>query len=1210
MVPWGYVSRLFTPVLNVAWRRVWVSVLVVAAATAALLWPAVLNGYPFVYWDTGAYIWSSLDLIVPVDRPIGYGLFIGASRGLLQSLWLPVVVQSIATAVLLMRALMLVVHGTYARRVALSLCVVVLTATTTALPRFATFVMPDVLSGWVVLGGLLLVLGSRRLDRIAGGMAIVAAVLVHNGNLLLAVACGVVFAALAAARLTGWRSSLAPLAVVIAVGLPLAILVNVVLGAGVTVSRGGPTFLVNRLASTGVLSDTLSAYCPGAGWLLCGAQDVIRQPHADPNWWFLWGDDSPLQQIGWEQGGGEQSDIVRHAITCCFARILTSSAEASWQQIQQFSAREDLPRLDGSAGAFNAIRLIYPRDFGAYLTSDQQVGRTPRVELLPGDDLAVYGAFAIAAILVLASCLRRGLRRAAMFLLVALGAVVLNAVISGGVNGPADRQQGRIAWLLPCAVWAGAVALTAAGDRHVSAAPGSFRGSTRHRLSGIPLLGGWVVIGVAVAVAVLATVATWSASPRPLDPDAQQYVDLAHAALIFGTYREPLWIALLCPVEAVLGPSRDAARAVGVLGFIGLVVAFGVVSWRLCGRSVGGVLTLLVAATPWLAFQATRGLREEMAAAGLVLVAGAVGQPQWLRNGRGVLLGGAVGAVGLLRWDTLAVAIPLLVLGCWRTRASVREWGPGAAALGSLVLLLPVMNAVTVGDPLAHTNEHATFFAFLEFGWTRLPDSPTLSWTTYVFGLHAPLEVASRVVSGAMAGPVRVFEAALHAPVWVGGGLVALTWLCALALRNTPAWPAGLAFVLTSLEFAFIAQLMDERLGLALLPLALLTLGAAVGQTLSVRPASHSRQLGVAMVIERYYPYVAGAERQVQARGPALAGRDAPMTVITRMLPGLSRYTVVADAPVHRLRSSGGRVLGSLTFIFGALRLVRRQRNAIRVVHAYSLFSPTMVGILARLTLGTPVVAELLGGGATGDLAVLRRLRSGRLRIWLMRHVVDRFIALSDEVEAGLRGVGIPAAKVARITNGVDVAYFSPAPMVSASLPPEPVVLYVGRLHREKGVDLLINAWPQVLAALPQARLVLVGDGPLRAELETRAGERVCFAGLTDDPLPFLQSAGCFVLPSRSEGLPVALLEAMAVGLPSVATSVGGNVDVIRDGVDGWLVAPENPSALARGIVHALCAPDRLRVGCAARARVVRDFSLDRTADQLASLYRELTSSA
>lgn len=442
----------------------------VVAGGAALLWPAALNGFPLVYWDTGGYIWSSVDHMVLQDRPIGYGLLIAATRALgFHTLWAVVAAQALGTALLLYRATLSVFPAQQRGRGVQVLCLLLLVSLSTEVARYASFAMPDIFSAWVVPGAWLLVAGRGRLDPALGAAAIVVSVMTHNTNGFLAVAFGASLIVLGRwLPRTGLRRSILPfgasLAAVAAVGL-----LNWSMGAGLTISRGGPTFLVNRLAATGVLSDTLDAYCPAAAWTLCDYRDLIRaRQSAGDDWWYLWGDDSPLQRLGWEQGGGEQSEIVLRAFECCTERIVWSSIQSSRKQVQQMDPRQDLPRLEDSTSASVAIRSIYPGDVQAYAGSVQQSGQAPLVALFPEHDPAIFGLLAVFALLAASLCWRFGSRPLALVLLSTLFYVVLNAIVVGSLNGVDGRQQGRVAWLVPFWLFVGVLALLA--ERRIPAA--------------------------------------------------------------------------------------------------------------------------------------------------------------------------------------------------------------------------------------------------------------------------------------------------------------------------------------------------------------------------------------------------------------------------------------------------------------------------------------------------------------------------------------------------------------------------------------------------------------------------------------------------------------------------------------------------------------------------------------------------------------------
>jgi glycosyltransferase involved in cell wall biosynthesis len=373
--------------------------------------------------------------------------------------------------------------------------------------------------------------------------------------------------------------------------------------------------------------------------------------------------------------------------------------------------------------------------------------------------------------------------------------------------------------------------------------------------------------------------------------------------------------------------------------------------------------------------------------------------------------------------------------------------------------------------------------------------------------------------------------------------------------------------------------------------------------------------LRVYLLTERYYPHLAGAERQLQTLVPFLAERGIEVVVVTRRWGGLARRAIVCGGRVYRLAVAPGRAAGSLSFTLGALLLLLRDRARIDIVQAYDLYSPATTGLLASLLLGRPLVLKVLGGGPLGAVAIMRRVRFGPSRLRLLARLVNRFIAVSDEIAGELRGAGVPARRVVRIPNGVDTSHFRPLEGAARDelrqalrLAGVRVAVYVGRLERPKGLGILLEAWQSVRRALPEAELLLLGDGPLRAEAEACAGLGVRTVGQVGDPLPYLQAADCFVLPSLSEGLSNALLEAMSTGLPCVATAVGGNLDLLGPGSGGELVAPGEPEALAAALVGALRGADGAR-GQAARARVLRDFSVERIADRLSQLYRELAES-
>ncbi|RPI29133.1 MAG: glycosyltransferase family 1 protein [Chloroflexota bacterium] len=373
-----------------------------------------------------------------------------------------------------------------------------------------------------------------------------------------------------------------------------------------------------------------------------------------------------------------------------------------------------------------------------------------------------------------------------------------------------------------------------------------------------------------------------------------------------------------------------------------------------------------------------------------------------------------------------------------------------------------------------------------------------------------------------------------------------------------------------------------------------------------------SNCLRVAMIIQSYYPRVGGAERQIASLAPLLQRDGVELQVLTRRYPGLSRFEMIGGVPVHRLPVPGPKPAAALVFTLAALPVLRRFSP--HLVHAHELLSPASTALAARRMFGTPAVAKVLRSGSLGDLAKLRKRPMGARRIQALVTGLDAFITISREIEAELAAAGAPAEKLVFIPNGVDSRRFAPlaeperqALRRSLGIDGGPAVLFTGRMSAEKRLDQLVRLWPQVRQAHPQATLLLVGEGEQRPELEQAGGKGVRLIPPVDDVAPYLQAADLFVLPSATEGLSNALLEAMAAGLAVVATSVGGASDVIEQGVSGRLVPPDRPDLLLEAINGLLAGPElRRRFGQAGRERMISEYSLPSVAGRLKELYERI----
>lgn len=310
-------------------------------------------------------------------------------------------------------------------------------------------------------------------------------------------------------------------------------------------------------------------------------------------------------------------------------------------------------------------------------------------------------------------------------------------------------------------------------------------------------------------------------------------------------------------------------------------------------------------------------------------------------------------------------------------------------------------------------------------------------------------------------------------------------------------------------------------------------------------------------------------------------------------------FAPLAEATGLPIRDLGvGRRVYDASGLRGLLRLVSLVREfRPDVIHGY-LFGPNLFAALAGRLCGVPVVC--VAKRNVDAFESPRQVAVQRLAHRLATHVT----AVSREVAASSVALGVPAARVTVIENGVDVARFDGVTRRDAlpgleSVPAGvPLIGSVGCLAPRKDYGTLLAALAR-LSGRHDFRCAIAGDGPDRAALEARAAElgvadRVAFLGERSDVDRLLPAFDLFTLSSREEGIPNALLEAMAAARPCVATRVGGNAEVLDDGRTGWLVPAQDPEALAAALAEALERPDEAaRRGAAARAAMLSERSIE-----------------
>src|SRR2546421_2959867 len=415
----------------------------------------------------------------------------------------------------------------------------------------------------------------------------------------------------------------------------------------------------------------------------------------------------------------------------------------------------------------------------------------------------------------------------------------------------------------------------------------------------------------------------------------------------------------------------------------------------------------------------------------------------------------------------------------------------------------------------------------------------------------------------------------------------------------------------------------------------------------------------ICLVSYTFSPLVGGAEARSEKQARQLHVLGHEVTVFTlRHDRQWKRTEMLGGLPVVRTggiyRRNGRLRLGRLGYLPANAAMfltLWRSRHSYDVIHAFQLSPPAaLIGMLT----GKPVILSIQSAGpgeaqriqleqgamlmgdtltetsflkvdfkdweaGAGDLTHLPLLPLGKEMLHFLRKSNAFYQVLSTRSRAYLTSHGFRTERIVHIPGSVDTERFQPAPERRPDpARPERNVICVARLDYAKGVDVLLHAWARMMRGATQwrahliPRLLLVGKGACRTQMERIVAElgiqdSVEFLGLRRDVVDLLQQSWGFVMPSRWEGLPNALLEAMACGLPCVATRVSGSEDVITDGVNGLLVEPEQPDQMAGALRRIIEDSDLAgRLGQEGRATVVRDYQLSSIVEQCLELYRRL----
>ena len=302
---------------------------------------------------------------------------------------------------------------------------------------------------------------------------------------------------------------------------------------------------------------------------------------------------------------------------------------------------------------------------------------------------------------------------------------------------------------------------------------------------------------------------------------------------------------------------------------------------------------------------------------------------------------------------------------------------------------------------------------------------------------------------------------------------------------------------------------------------------------------------------------------------------------------------------------------GRLRVVAGLRRYIRRE--GIELLHSHNS-QAHVFGAIASVLTGVPLVHTKHGQNWPDDPVWVRKSRQ-------LSRFTRRIVPVSADIARIVTDIEkVPARKVTTIVNGIDTEAFRPGVRgqesgVRRRLGIEAgafVVGSVGRLAWEKNYELLVKAFAAVRRVAPESRLVLVGDGPYRERIAHAAEQEgvassCLMPGRQHNVADWLQTLDVFCLSSLTEGTSITLLEAGACGLPAVVTDVGGNAEVVQDGVTG-LVTPAGDEAAFRRALIALHgdAARREAMGAAARRRVAERYSVERMVREYLAVYRDV----
>jgi len=368
-------------------------------------------------------------------------------------------------------------------------------------------------------------------------------------------------------------------------------------------------------------------------------------------------------------------------------------------------------------------------------------------------------------------------------------------------------------------------------------------------------------------------------------------------------------------------------------------------------------------------------------------------------------------------------------------------------------------------------------------------------------------------------------------------------------------------------------------------------------------------------LIPSFYPLIGGAEKQAYILSHQLVKNGIEVFILTRKVKGTPAFEILDGVPVYRVFAK----YHSLFFVVSSLIWLIYNRKKYDIINVHTFDSPAVVACLAKYLLPSKkIFIKVRRSGKNTPLAKFKKSSSGKIRLKIMRKQSTGFVAVTEEAKREVIEAGISEKKVKLIPNGVDVEKYKPISYEQKTQLKEEhgfdnkiIGITVGRLIPRKNIDFLIKLWADVIKLIPQATLIVIGEGKERRKLEYLVKEKdlsnhiILKGSFSEDMvLKFMKLSDFFLLSSKSEGVSNAMLEAMSCALPVIAFRIGGTEELIENGKNGFLCDVENFNTYKRSIEN-LCMDKNLRenLGFEARKKIIQRYSIENISEKYIKMY-------